>query len=69
MTDTKPTPAPTRKKWAKRTWAIIRPLLVPLACLLALWVGMVAGYVYVGKQPMSEVWNLQTWKHLFDLVF
>lgn len=68
MSEPKPSPKP-RSKWVKRTWAIVRPLWIPVVFLLAVWIGMVGGYVYLGKQPLAEVWSLQTWKHLFDLVF
>lgn len=47
----------------------LRFLLVPALCLAGLAVGLVIGYVYIGEQPMEDVWNLETWKHIFDLVF
>lgn len=55
--------------WTWYVWPVARHFIIPLVCLLALLVGMVAGYVYLGGQPMSEVWKWSTWQHLYDLVF
>ncbi|WP_412761072.1 DNA-directed RNA polymerase subunit beta [Paenibacillus validus] len=37
--------------------------------MVTLFIGLSIGYVYIGKQPMSEVFDLATWRHLFDLIF
>jgi hypothetical protein len=58
-----------RPRWLKILLSTLRFLLVPTLCLVALTVGLVGGYVYLGGQPISEVWTLTTWKHLVDLVF
>lgn len=42
---------------------------VPLLLLICLYIGLYIGYSVVGKQPSSEIWELQTWKHMYDLVF
>jgi hypothetical protein len=44
-------------------------MLVPMLCVAALIVGVVFGYVYIGGRDSADVWNLETWKHLFELVF
>lgn len=60
---------PPRKRWVKIIWGIVKFTFVPVLCLLALFVGLVTGYVYLGKQPLYEVWSMQTWQHIYDLVF
>lgn len=56
---------------AKRpAWIIIlRIVLILLVLVTALAAGTVVGYVVFGKQDASDIWNLSTWKHVFDLVF
>lgn len=51
------------------TLKILRILLVPLLCIAALIAGLIVGYVYIGGQEMSDVWDIGTWKHVFDLMF
>ncbi len=62
----KPTP---QARTLKAVLRIFRILLVPLLCLIALYVGLMIGYVYIGGQDASEVMQWNTWKHLYDLVF
>lgn len=56
-------------RWARITLRILRLLLVPILCVVALISGLILGYVYIGDQEMSEVWKIDTWKHVFDLMF
>mgnify|MGYP001325577155 CR=1 FL=1 len=56
-------------RWLRIVLRILRLLLIPALCAGALIGGLIVGYVYVGGQEMSEVWDLKTWKHVFDLVF
>jgi hypothetical protein len=69
----KPAPPQRRRsrlpRWLRIVFRILRLLLVPALCAGALIGGLIVGYVYVGGQEMSEVWDLKTWKHVFDLVF
>jgi len=51
------------------TLRILRHLLVPILCCIALLAGLSIGYVKLGGQPFADVWKLETWKHLIDLVF
>jgi hypothetical protein len=44
-------------------------LRVPLLCLLVLLIGLWIGYSKIGGQPVSEIFQMKTWKHLYDLVF
>ncbi|MEK3719096.1 DNA-directed RNA polymerase subunit beta [Paenibacillus sp. FSL H8-0034] len=71
-----PAPAPAPKKKAKvrkkrRRWVVLalQWIGIPLLCIVALGIGLVIGYVYIGKQPMDEVYEFDTWRHLYDLVF
>ncbi|WP_058300338.1 DNA-directed RNA polymerase subunit beta [Gorillibacterium timonense] len=56
----------SRKKKRLKLWIRIS---IPFLCLIALVVGMGVGYVYMGKQPMSDIWKWETWRHAFDLIF
>jgi len=58
-----------RKRWVRIVLAILRFLLVPFLCLVALYIGFVIGYVRLGGQTYSDIFKLETWKHIFDLVF
>lgn len=50
-------------------WRFLRLLIIPLLLVIALAGGMVTGYVVLGKQELAEVLDLNTWKHIVDLVF
>lgn len=60
---------PAQRRWMRYVLAALKQLAVPALCLIALCGGLVAGYVVLGGQPLSDVWKLSTWKHMFDLVF
>ncbi|SEN63282.1 DNA-directed RNA polymerase subunit beta [Paenibacillus sp. OV219] len=47
----------------------LRALVVPVLCVAAILGGMYAGYVILGKRPGDEVFEIETWKHMYDLVF
>lgn len=70
MSESKPTPKgrPWYRK-LKPVLRLLRILLVPILCVAALFAGLIIGYVYVGKQPLEDVWSIETWRHLFDLMF
>ncbi|GIP21788.1 DNA-directed RNA polymerase subunit beta [Paenibacillus sp. J22TS3] len=44
-------------------------LLILFILFLALFGGMIVGYVVLGKQSLSGVFHWSTWRHVFDLVF
>lgn len=72
--DTKLTKPSKRKSpawiwWTRYGWPVVRHLIIPAVCILALLVGMAAGYTVLGDRPLSEVWEIETWKHMFDLIF
>lgn len=43
--------------------------IIPILCIVALIVGLAIGYVVLGDKPLSDVFDLRTWKHMYDLVF
>lgn len=68
----KPKKTKTRKtlpRWAKITIKISKYLIIPLLCVFAVIGGMIIGYVTIGKQELSDVFQFDTWRHLYDLVF
>ncbi|TDF93527.1 DNA-directed RNA polymerase subunit beta [Paenibacillus piri] len=75
MTDTEEKKAKTKakarssKKKRRRIWVIAQWVGIPFLCIAALAAGLVIGYVYIGKRPMEEVYDIETWRHIYDLVF
>ncbi|MCS7459976.1 DNA-directed RNA polymerase subunit beta [Paenibacillus doosanensis] len=57
------------KKWKRVVLSLCKWLAIPVSCLLAVSIGMVIGYVYLGKRPLDEVYEVETWRHIYDLVF
>jgi hypothetical protein len=68
---TKPAKKPRKRKklWVRIILFTLRLLLVPVLCLCALYVGLVIGYVRIGQQPYSDIFDMATWKHLYELVY
>lgn len=62
-----PQQKPVRRSKAGK-W-IFRLAIVPLLCVLATFGGMVAGFVVLGKGSFTDALNVNTWTHLFQLVF
>lgn len=60
---------PTRPTWVTVILTIFKILFIPLLLFTAVIVGLWVGYVKLGKQPSEEIFRLETWKHLYDLVF
>ncbi len=61
-------------RWVMPTWlriilSIARFLLIPALCLVALFIGLTIGYATIGGGEASAVFKIETWKHLYDLVF
>ncbi|TBL73079.1 DNA-directed RNA polymerase subunit beta [Paenibacillus thalictri] len=61
--------AKPRARWKKIVWFFVKLIRVPVLCAMALVAGLYIGYVYMGGQQISDVFELQTWKHMVDLVF
>ncbi|WP_309248968.1 DNA-directed RNA polymerase subunit beta [Paenibacillus sp. MZ04-78.2] len=55
------------KRWKKAVFTLWT--WIPFTCIVALLVGLAIGYVYIGKQDFQEVFNLNTWRHAYDLIF
>lgn len=47
----------------------LRAFVVPVLCVAAILGGMYVGYAILGKRPGDEVFQIETWKHMYDLVF
>jgi hypothetical protein len=58
-----------KKLWVRIILFTLRLLLVPFLCLCALYAGLVIGYVRIGHQPYSDIFDIATWKHLYELVY
>lgn len=56
-------------RWARITLTVVKYMIVPVMSLVALFAGVYIGYVQIGGQEASDVWKLDTWKHLIDLIF
>lgn len=48
---------------------LTKVLVVPGLLFLSLLVGLIIGYAVLGDRPVSEVFDLRTYKHMFDLIF
>ncbi|UYZ13940.1 MULTISPECIES: DNA-directed RNA polymerase subunit beta [Brevibacillus] len=44
-------------------------LLIPFLMFFSLVIGLVIGYSVLGHKPASEVFDLNTYKHMYDLIF
>lgn len=58
-------------KRSGKPWMIMaaKLLLIPILLFASLTVGLAIGYSVLGKQPVSEVFSLQTYTHMYDLIF
>ncbi|WP_240489242.1 DNA-directed RNA polymerase subunit beta [Cohnella thermotolerans] len=50
-------------------WTTIKVLIIPVLCIVALVAGLAIGYVVLGKGQLADVFDLNTWRHMYDLVF
>jgi len=48
---------------------LLRIMLVPFLLFIALLAGLITGYSIIGNGPALDVFDLETWKHMYDLVF
>jgi len=59
-----------RRKKKRNPWLrMLRLLVVPMLLFWAVVAGLYVGYSVLGHQPKGEVFEVQTWKHMFDLMF
>ncbi|OUM94946.1 MAG: hypothetical protein A9Z00_11895 [Thermobacillus sp. ZCTH02-B1] len=75
-TDGKPPAGEPGKPRRRRMHPALRGLLwtlrltiVPLLCIAALIAGLYVGYTKIGGGSAADVWKLETWLHMFDLIF
>ncbi len=59
------------QKKGNKKWAITasKVLMVPLLLFFSLVLGLLIGYSVIGKKPVSEVFDWNTYKHMYDLIF
>lgn len=58
------TSKPKKSIWKRSKW-----FLIPMLFVVALVTGLIIGYSYIGGEDALEVFQMETWKHLVDLVF
>jgi len=62
----------TRKKQSAALSVILwtlRLVIVPIILVASLIGGLYVGYVVLGKAPEGDVWEIETWMHMYDLIF
>jgi hypothetical protein len=57
------------RTFGRIVWMSVKLLIIPVLCILALILGLAVGYAVLGGRPVSEVFDWNTWKHMYDLVF
>jgi hypothetical protein len=68
----KPKPKKRKKKVTggqKVIFFISKWLFILICLLFSVILGLVVGYSVIGDGETVEVFDLRTWKHVFDLVF
>lgn len=54
-----------------KSWPIVlaKIVMVPILLFFSLVIGLMIGYGVVGHKPASEVFDLGTFKHMYELLF
>ncbi|HBZ81802.1 MULTISPECIES: DNA-directed RNA polymerase subunit beta [Brevibacillus] len=62
---------PRERERSGRNWrvTIAKIVLVPILLFFSLVIGLAIGYGVVGHKPTAEVFDLGTYKHMWDLLF
>ncbi|GEB31342.1 MULTISPECIES: DNA-directed RNA polymerase subunit beta [Brevibacillus] len=62
---------PRERERSGRNWrvTIAKIVLVPILLFFSLVIGLTIGYGVVGHKPTAEVFDLGTYKHMWDLLF
>ncbi|MEK3883927.1 DNA-directed RNA polymerase subunit beta [Paenibacillus sp. PL2-23] len=55
--------------WAKVAFWLLRKSIVPIIMIVMLLAGLYAGYTILGSGPKDDVFKIETWRHLYDLIF
>jgi hypothetical protein len=56
------------KKWLTYLIKILKILAIPFLIIVSIYVGLWIGYVKLGNQPASDIFILDTWKHVFNYI-
>lgn len=62
----------TVKKRARRRGGmplLLKVMLIPFLLFIALLAGLIAGYSIIGNGSALDVFDINTWKHMYNLVF
>lgn len=54
-----------RNPWLR----MLRLIIVPVLLFWSIVGGLYVGYTVLGHQPKDEVFHVETWKHVYDLMF
>lgn len=62
---------PKERVRSGKSWPIVaaKIVLVPILLFFSLIIGLMIGYGVVGHKPATEVFDLGTYKHMWDLLF
>lgn len=52
-----------------RRATLLKIMIVPFLLFFSLVLGLIIGYSAIGKMPASDVFDLNTYKHMYDLIF
>lgn len=50
------------RKWVKILW-------LPVSLVVSLYVGFVVGHTIIGDQPAGDIFNIDMWVHIYQLMF
>jgi hypothetical protein len=68
-------PRPKKKKRIKRTsgqkalFFTAKWMFITFCLVISVIIGLVVGYSVIGEGKTVDVFDVKTWKHVFDLVF
>ncbi|WP_080832579.1 MULTISPECIES: DNA-directed RNA polymerase subunit beta [Cohnella] len=57
------------KAFRSIVWTCLKVLAIPIVCVIALAAGLAFGYVVLGEREFADVFQWETWRHMYDLVF
>lgn len=59
----------SKRARVNRVRVAFKLLIVPFLLFFSLIIGLLIGYSVMGKMPASDVFNWNTYKHMYDLIF
>lgn len=62
-------PKQQKRPRRSRRATLLKIMIVPLLLFFSLVIGLIIGYSVIGKMPASDVFDLNTYKHMYDLIF